>query len=271
MAIGRQAHELGAARETPPSTTSYALSYALFVSSGKNAARSRVPATQPAPNEPQSAPKALAGRRTRPNHQPTNGAGGTGRPRYAVSCALRPELLRQRLRSVLHRPWRHRCSAPTPRQGHHHQGTGRGRLQPPSYRLCSPVRPPNGWPDALPGCSARLCSAASPLLLLRPVHQAVAHERAVPRPQAVDDDRDMRRDLLGGRQWLGEPRAGLPSARPGRPPRQPQICSELFPTLCSAIRFATCGPSRSHFSCCLYVLCVQAMLELYGGDVVRAG
>ena len=87
MAIGRQAHELGAARETPPSTTSYALSYALFVSSGKNAARSRVPATQPAPNEPQSAPKALAGRRTRPNHQPTNGAGGTGRPRYAVSCA----------------------------------------------------------------------------------------------------------------------------------------------------------------------------------------
>jgi hypothetical protein len=92
MAIGRQAHELGAARETPPSTTSYALSYALFVSSGKNAARSRVPATQPAPNEPQSAPKALAGRRTRPNHQPTNGAGGTGRPSYAVSCAPRPEL-----------------------------------------------------------------------------------------------------------------------------------------------------------------------------------
>ena len=270
MAIGRQAHELGAARETPPSTTSYALSYALFVSrqerdaepSSGDAARAQRAAERPEGPGWSAHPAEPSADKRRRRHRP---------PEVRRELRIRPELLRQRLRSVLHRPWRHRCSAPTPRQGHHHQGTGRGRLQPPSYRLCSPVRPPNGWPDALPGCSARLCSAASPLLLLRPVHQAVAHERAVPRPQAVDDDRDMRRYLLGGRQWLGEPRAGLPSARPGRPPRQPQICSELFPTLWSAIRFATCGPSRSHFSCCLYVLCVQAMLELYGGDVVRAG
>ena len=60
-----------------------------------------------------------------------------------------------------------------------------------------------------------LCSAAPLLLLLRPVLPAVAHVRAVPRPQAVGDDRGVRRDLLDGWQRLGEPRARLPSAWPG--------------------------------------------------------
>ena len=72
-----------------------------------------------------------------------------------------------------------------------------------------------------PACLVLRCSL---LLRERSVLQAVAHVRAVPRPQAVGDDRGVRRNLLGGWQWLGEPRARLPSAQSGRPPRQPQIC-----------------------------------------------
>ena len=60
--------------------------------------------------------------------------------------------------SVLHRLRRHRCSAPTPRQGQHPQGPHRGRPRRASRTLCSPVRPRNGQPNALPGCSARPCA-----------------------------------------------------------------------------------------------------------------
>jgi hypothetical protein len=60
--------------------------------------------------------------------------------------------------SVLHRLQRHRCSAPTPRQGQHPQGPHRGRPRRASRTLCSPVRPRNGRPNGLPGCSARPCA-----------------------------------------------------------------------------------------------------------------
>ena len=101
---------------------------------------------------------------------PLRGFGGSRRPLplSRTSCPAgrsspaRPARVRRSCSvtvcSVLHRLQRHRCSAPTPRQGQHPQGPHRGRPRRASRTLCSPVRPRNGRPNGLPGCFARPCA-----------------------------------------------------------------------------------------------------------------
>jgi len=101
---------------------------------------------------------------------PLRGFGGSRRPLplSRTSCPAgrsspaRPARVRRSCSvtvcSVLHRLQRHRCSAPTPRQGQHPQGPHRGRPRRASRTLCSPVRPRNGRPNGLPDCSARPCA-----------------------------------------------------------------------------------------------------------------